>query len=61
VKINCAGTVEEMFAKVKSAPNEYNFVSIDPGRIPMYKNANLLQPVDTKKLGAGATLHIPIV
>ena len=50
VKINYAGTVEEMFNKVKGAPNEYNIVSIDPGRIPMYKNANLLQPVDTKKL-----------
>ena len=50
VKINYAGTVEEMFNKVKSAPNEYNIVSIDPGRIPMYKNAGLLQPVDTKKL-----------
>ena len=50
VKINYAGTVEEMFNKVKSAPNEYNIVSIDPGRIPMYKNAELLQPVDVKKL-----------
>jgi len=50
VKINYAGTVEEMFAKVKAAPNEYNIVSIDPGRIPMYKGADLLQTVDTKKL-----------
>jgi spermidine/putrescine transport system substrate-binding protein len=50
VKVNYAGTVEEMFAKVKAAPNEYNIVSIDPGRIPMYNKAGLLQPVDTKKL-----------
>jgi spermidine/putrescine-binding protein len=50
VKVNYAGTVEEMFAKVKAAPNEYNIVSIDPGRIPMYNGAGLLQPADTKKL-----------
>jgi spermidine/putrescine-binding protein len=50
VKINYAGTVDEMFAKVKAAPNEYNIVSIDPGRIPMYNGAGLLQPVDAKKL-----------
>jgi putative spermidine/putrescine transport system substrate-binding protein/spermidine/putrescine transport system substrate-binding protein len=50
VKINYAGTVEEMFNKVKSAPNEYNIVSIDPGRIGWYRDAGLLQPIDVKKL-----------
>ncbi len=50
VKIAYAGTVDEMFSKVKAAPSEYNIVSIDPGRITMYKEAGLLQPVDTKKL-----------
>ena len=33
VKINYSGQVDEMYNKVKSAPNEYNIVSIDPGRI----------------------------
>jgi spermidine/putrescine-binding protein len=51
VKIAYAGTVDEMFSKVKAAPAEYNIVSIDPGRITMYKEAGLLQTVDTKKLG----------
>jgi spermidine/putrescine-binding protein len=50
VKINYSGQVDEMFNKVKSAPNEYNIVSIDPGRILWYKDAGLLQPVDVKKL-----------
>ena len=50
VKIAYAGAVDEMFSKVKAAPADYNIVSIDPGRITMYKSAGLLQPVDTKKL-----------
>jgi spermidine/putrescine-binding protein len=50
VKIAYAGAVDEMFSKVKAAPADYNIVSIDPGRITMYKSAGLLQPVDTSKL-----------
>jgi spermidine/putrescine-binding protein len=50
VKINYSGQVDEMYNKVKQAPEEYNIVSIDPGRILLYKDAGLLQPVDVKKL-----------
>jgi putative spermidine/putrescine transport system substrate-binding protein/spermidine/putrescine transport system substrate-binding protein len=50
VKIAYAGAVDEMFSKVKAAPADYNIVSIDPGRITMYKSAGLLQPVTTGKL-----------
>jgi putative spermidine/putrescine transport system substrate-binding protein/spermidine/putrescine transport system substrate-binding protein len=50
VKIAYAGTVDEMFSKVKAAPNEYNIVSIDPGTIKLYKDAGLLQTVDVGKL-----------
>jgi len=50
VKIAYAGAVDEMFSKVKAAPADYSIVSIDPGRITMYKSADLLQPVDTGKL-----------
>jgi spermidine/putrescine transport system substrate-binding protein len=50
VKIAYAGAVDEMFSKVKAAPADYNIVSIDPGRITMYKAAGLLQTVDTSKL-----------
>jgi spermidine/putrescine-binding protein len=50
VKITYAGTVEEHFTKVKAAPAEYNIVSIDSGRVLLYKDAGLLQPIDTSKL-----------
>ncbi len=50
VKIAYAGTVDEMFSKVKAAPSEYNIVSIDPGTVKMYKDAGILQTVDTGKL-----------
>ena len=50
VKVAYAGAVDEMFSKVKAAPSEYNIVSIDPGRIAMYKSSGLLQTTDTSKL-----------
>jgi len=50
VKIAYAGTVDEMFSKVKAAPGEYNIVSIDPGTVKLYKDAGLLQVVDNGKL-----------
>lgn len=51
VKITYAGTVEEHFTKVKAAPAEYNIVSIDSGRVLLYRDAGLIQPIDTSKLG----------
>jgi putative spermidine/putrescine transport system substrate-binding protein/spermidine/putrescine transport system substrate-binding protein len=51
VKITYAGTVEEHFTKVKAAPSEYNIVSIDSGRVLLYKDAGLIQAIDTSKLG----------
>jgi spermidine/putrescine-binding protein len=50
VKVTYAGTVEEHFTKVKAAPDEYNIVSIDSGRVLMYQDAGLIQPIDTSKL-----------
>lgn len=50
VKITYSGTVDEMFTKVKSAPDQYNIVSIDAGRVKLYKDSELLQPIDTSKL-----------
>ncbi|MCK5007018.1 MAG: extracellular solute-binding protein, partial [Spirochaetales bacterium] len=50
VKITYAGTVEEHFTKVKATPSEYNIVSIDSGRVLLYKDAGLIQPIDTSKL-----------
>jgi len=50
VKVTYAGTVEEHFTKVKAAPSEYNIVSIDSGRVLLYKDAGLVQPIDTSGL-----------
>jgi spermidine/putrescine-binding protein len=50
VKVTYAGTVEEHFTKVKAATSEYNIVSIDSGRVLMYNDAGLIQPIDTSKL-----------
>jgi len=50
VKVTYAGTVEEHFTKVKAAPSEYNIVSNDSGRVKMYYDAGLIQPIDTSKL-----------
>ena len=50
VKITYAGTVEEHFTKVKATPSEYNIVSIDSGRVLLYNDAGLIQPIDTSKL-----------
>jgi putative spermidine/putrescine transport system substrate-binding protein len=50
VKVTYAGTVEEHFTKVKAAPSEYNIVSIDSGRVLLYRDAGLIKPIDTSKL-----------
>jgi spermidine/putrescine-binding protein len=50
VKVTYAGTVEEHFTKVKAATSEYNIVSIDSGRVLLYKDAGLIKPIDTSKL-----------
>jgi putative spermidine/putrescine transport system substrate-binding protein/spermidine/putrescine transport system substrate-binding protein len=50
VNVTYAGTVEEHFTKVKAAPDEYNIVSNDSGRIQMYYDAGLIQEIDTSKL-----------
>jgi spermidine/putrescine-binding protein len=50
VKVTYAGTVEEHFTKVKAAPADYNIVSIDSGRVLLYRDAGLIKPIDTSKL-----------
>ena len=60
VKVTYAGTIEEHFTKVKAAPDEYNIVSIDSGRVQMYYDAGLIQAIDTSKLKQ-AVLEHPLV
>ena len=50
VNITYIGTVDECFAKTKAAPDQYNIVSIDSGRVQMYYDAGIIQSVDTSKL-----------
>ena len=50
VKVTYAGTVEEHFTKTKAAPEEYNIISNDSGRVQMYYDAGLIQAIDTSKL-----------
>lgn len=56
VKVTYAGTIEEHFTKVKAAPDEYNIVSIDSGRVQMYYDAGLIQAIDTSKLSSYAKI-----
>jgi len=50
VNITYIGTVDECFAKAKAAPDQYNVVSIDSGRVQMYYDAGIIQAIDTGKL-----------
>ena len=50
VKVTYIGTVDECFTKTKAAPEEYNIVSNDSGRVQMYYDAGLIQSIDTSKL-----------
>jgi spermidine/putrescine-binding protein len=50
VEISYIGTVEEAFTKTKSAPEQYNIVSIDSGRVKVYYDAGLIQEIDTGSL-----------
>jgi len=50
VNVTYAGTVEEHFTKTKAAPDQYNIISNDSGRVQMYYDAGLIQAIDTSKL-----------
>ena len=50
VEITYAGTVEEHFTKTKAAPDQYNIISNDSGRVQMYYDAGLIQAIDVSKL-----------
>ncbi len=50
VNVTYIGTVDECFAKAKAAPDQYNIISNDSGRIQMYYDAGIIQAIDTSKL-----------
>ncbi len=50
VNVTYIGTVDECFAKAKAAPDQYNIISNDSGRVQMYYDAGIIQAIDTSKL-----------
>ncbi|MGZ8557367.1 MAG: ABC transporter substrate-binding protein [Chitinophagaceae bacterium] len=50
INVTYIGTVDECFAKAKAAPDQYNIVSIDSGRVKMYYDAGIIQSIDTSKV-----------
>lgn len=50
VRITYTSTIEEMFARASEAPEAYHLLSLDAGRVRMYAQAKLLQPIDTSRL-----------
>ncbi|WP_164203374.1 ABC transporter substrate-binding protein [[Micrococcus luteus] ATCC 49442] len=54
IKVNIVnvGSPDEMFAKVKSAPSQWDLALVTSGWYDNYTNANLLEPIDTSKVTA---------
>ena len=50
VEITNMGSSDEAFTKIKAAPDQFNIVSVDSGRVKVYYDAGLIQFVDTAKL-----------
>jgi spermidine/putrescine-binding protein len=54
IKVNIVnvGSPDEMFAKVKSAPSQWDLALVTSGWYDNYTKANLLEPIDTTKVTA---------
>jgi spermidine/putrescine-binding protein len=54
IKVNIVnvGSPDEMFAKVKSAPAQWDLALVTSGWFDNYTKANLLEPIDTSKVTA---------
>ncbi len=50
IRYTYTSTIEEMFRKTKENPRAFDLLSLDQGRITLYRSADLLQPVDTSLL-----------
>ncbi len=50
IRITYTSTIEEMFARTSEAPEAFHLLSLDAGRVRMYTQAALLQPIDTTRL-----------
>ena len=52
IKVNAVnvGSADEMFAKVKANPNQFDIALVTAGWFDNYANANLLEPIDASKV-----------
>jgi spermidine/putrescine-binding protein len=50
VRITYTSTIEEMFEQTSQAPDAFHLISIDSGRVQVYRQAGLLQPIDVGRL-----------
>jgi spermidine/putrescine transport system substrate-binding protein len=52
IKVNAVnvGSADEMFAKVKANPNQFDLALVTAGWFDNYANANLLEPIDASKV-----------
>src|SRR5689334_1843496 len=52
IKVNAVnvGSADEMFAKVKANPNQFDLALVTSGWFDNYANANLLEPIDASKV-----------
>ena len=54
IKVNAVnvGSADEMFAKIKANPNQFDLALVTSGWFDNYANAGLLEPIDTSKVTA---------
>jgi spermidine/putrescine-binding protein len=57
VRITYTSTIEEMFEQVSRAPEAFHLVSIDSGRVRVYRQAGLIQPIDVGQLRHYASIR----
>lgn len=52
VNVVNVGSADEMFAKIKANPNQFDIALVTSGWFDNYKNADLLEPIDAGKIEA---------
>jgi len=49
IEVTNMGSSDEAFTKVKAAPDQFNIISVDSGRVKVYYDAGLIQAIDVSK------------
>jgi spermidine/putrescine-binding protein len=58
VNVVNVGSADEMFAKVRSAPSQFDVALVTAGWFDNYANANLLEPIDQSRVEALDTMNL---